>query len=385
MLLPGGGGGGSRDLSLVAVACALLACGLASAEGDSQQPYRLVTVAEGLSWPRCLAFLPDGDLLVTERDGALRLVHDGALQSQPIAGMPPVYGWRGQNGLFDVVLHPDFAANRWLYLSYAHGNADWNALRIVRARLDGMQLGDLTPVFTTWPSKRNPWAFGGRMAFLPDGTLLLTIGDGFIYPEQAQRLGSSLGKVVRLNDDGSIPADNPFVGAEGRDEIWTYGHRNPYGLALAPGGADGPPIVYLHEHGPEGGDELNRLEPGRNYGWPRATFGVGYDGEMISPFTEYAGTEQPLLHWTPAIAPGGMAWYGGDLFPHWQGDLFIAALRARAIVRIDLENGHVVGQERLFEEIGERLRDVRVGPNGHMYILTAGSPQGRIIRVDPVL
>ena len=302
--------------------------------------------------------------------------------------MPPVYGWRAQNGLFDVVLHPDFAANRWLYLSYAHGDADWNALRVARARLDGLRLGELTPVFTAWPSKRNPWAFGGRMVFLPDGTLLLTIGDGFIYPEQAQRLGSSLGKVVRLNDDGSIPADNPFVGAEGRDEIWTYGHRNPQGLALwAPSVAGEPPTVYLHEHGPYGGDELNRLEPGANYGWPLATDGTEYNGAPISPpispFREYAGTEQPLLHWTPSIAPAGMAWYGGDLFPHWRGDLFIAALRARAIVRIDLENGHVAGQERLFEEIGERLRDVRAGPNGHLYILT-NSRQGRIIRVDPV-
>ena len=367
---------------LTAMACALLACGLASAEGNAQQPYRLVTVAEGLSHPWCLAFLPDGDLLVTERSGALRLVRDGALQSQPIDGVPPVYV-RSQGGLFDVLPHPDFAANRLLYLSYAHGDARGNATRIARARLDGMALAELTPIFTVQPSKRPPMHYGGRMMFLPDGTLLLATGDGFVHREEAQRLDNLLGKVVRLNDDGSIPADNPFVGAAGRDEIWTYGHRNPQGLALAPGVAGEPSTVYLHEHGPRGGDELNRLEPGRNYGWPLATFGIDYNGAVISPFSEYAGTEQPLLHWTPSIAPAGMAWYGGDLFPHWRGDLFVTSLVFNTIERIDLEDGRVVGQERLFEEIGERLRDIRVGPNGHLYILT-DSRQGQIVRVDPV-
>ena len=369
-------------LWLTAMACALLACGPASAEGNAQQPYRLVTVAEGLSHPWCLAFLPDGDLLVTERSGVLRLVRDGALESQPIDGVPPVYV-RSQGGLFDVLPHPDFAANRLLYLSYAHGDARGNATRIARARLDGMELAELTPIFTVQPSKRPPMHYGGRMMFLPDGTLLLTTGDGFVHREEAQRLDNLLGKVVRLNDDGSIPADNPFVGAAGRDEIWTYGHRNPQGLALAPDVADGPPTVYLHEHGPRGGDELNRLEPGRNYGWPLATFGIDYNGAVISPFSEYAGTEQPLLHWTPSIAPAGIAWYGGDLFPHWRGDLFVASLVFNTIERIDLEDGRVVGQERLFEEIGERLRDIRVGPNGHLYILT-DSRQGQIVRVDPV-
>ena len=362
---------------------------MATEAAGSQQPtqpnntYRLATIAEGLSHPWCLAFLPDGDLLVTERSGALRLIRGGTLQSQPIDGVPPVYV-RGEGGLFDVAPHPDFGANRLLYLSYVHGDAGGNATRVARARLDGLRLVELTPIFTVWSSKRQPRNYGGRMAFLPDGTLLLTIGDRYDHRQDAQRLDSPLGKVVRLNDNGSIPDDNPFVSDEARRaEIWTYGHRNPQGLALAPSVAGEPPTVYLHEHGPRGGDELNRLEPGANYGWPLATDGTEYNGAPISPFREYAGTEQPLLHWTPSIAPAGMAWYGGDLFPHWRGDLFVASLSRKAIVRIDLENGRVVRQEWLFKEIGERLRDVRVGPNGHLYVLT-DSRRGRIVRVDPV-
>ena len=360
---------------------ALICLLAASAAGDSERPYRLTTVAEGLSFPWGLAFLPNGDLLVTERTGALRLVRDGVLQTQPIAGVPPVYV-RSQGGLFDVVLHPDFIANRWLYLSYAHGGAGGNATRIARARFDGRQLTQVQPIFTVEPNKRPPMHYGGRIAFLPDGTLLMTTGDGFVHREEAQRLDNLFGKVVRLNDDGSIPADNPFVETQGRDEIWTYGHRNPQGLALAPGDSAGAAVVYLHEHGPRGGDELNQLEAGGNYGWPIATFGIDYNGAVISPFSEYPGTIQPLLHWTPSIAPAGMAWYGGDLFPPWRGDLFVTSLVFNTIERIDLENGRIVGQERLFDEIDARLRDVRTGPNGHLYILT-DSPQGRVVRVDP--
>ena len=359
-----------------------LACVLATAaHSNPERPYRLSTVAEGLSFPWCVAFLPDGDLLVTERSGRLLLVREHAQAPQPIAGVPPVYV-RSQGGLFDVALHPDFDANRWLYLSYAHGGADGNATRIARARFDGARLEEVTPIFTVEPSKRPPMHYGGRMAFLPDGTLLMTTGDGFVHREEAQRLDNLLGKVVRLRDDGAIPVDNPFVGAQGRDEIWSYGHRNPQGLALAPGVGGEVATVYLHEHGPRGGDELNRVEPGRNYGWPIATFGIDYNGALISPFSEYPGTVQPLLHWTPSIAPAGLAWYGGDLFPQWQGDLFATSLVFNYVERIDLEDGRVAGQERLFEEIGERLRDVRAGPNGHLYILT-DSPQGRVIRVDP--
>ena len=343
--------------------------------------YRLTTVAEGLSFPWCLAFLPNGDMLVTERSGDLHVIRDGVLDPQPIAGTPAVLV-RSQGGLFDVLPHPDFAANRLLYLSYAHQDEGGNATRIARARFDGTALHDVTPIFTVAPLKRPPMHYGGRMVFLADGTLLLTTGDGFIHREEAQRLDNLLGKVVRLRDDGSVPPDNPFVDvADARPEIWTYGHRNPQGIVVAHSDA-GDEVVYLHEHGPRGGDELNRLRPAVNYGWPVATFGIDYNGAVISPFTEYAGMEQPLLHWTPSIAPAGMAWYDGDLFPAWRGDLFVTSLVFNYIERIDLEDGAVAGQQRLFEEIDERLRDIRSGPNGHLYILT-DSRQGRVIRVDP--
>ena len=368
-------------LALIGIVAAA-SCGGAAREGPDAPRYRLTPVAAGLSFPWCLAFLPNGDALVTERSGALRVIRDGVLDPRPIAGVPPTYV-RGQGGLFDVLPHPDFATNGLLYLSYAHGGRNGNATRIARARFDGERLADLTPVFTAEPEKRTPLHYGGRMLFLPDGTLLATTGDGYVHREEAQRLDNLLGKVVRLNDDGSIPPDNPFVNdADARGEIFSYGHRNPQGLALtAPLGEANERTLYLHEHGPRGGDELNRLEPGRNYGWPLATFGVDYSGAVISPFTEYEGTEPPLVDWTPSIAPSGMAWYDGEAFPEWRGDLFVTSLVFKVVERIDLEGGRIVERHRMFEEIDARLRDVRVGPDGLLYILT-DSADGRVIRVD---
>ena len=354
---------------------------VAEAQPPPATPYRLETVAEGLALPWRLAFLPNGDALVTERGGTLRILRDGVLDPAPIAGVPPVYV-RGQGGLFDVLLHPQFAANRLVYLSYAHGGPEGNATRLARARFDGEALTDLEVLFTVTPMKRPPLHYGGRMLFLPDGTLLLTTGDGFVHREAAQRLDNLLGKVVRLDADGRPPADNPFVGdPDAHDAIWTYGHRNPQGLAFAVDEA-GALRVYLHEHGPRGGDELNLLVAGRNYGWPVATFGIDYNGASISPFTEYAGMESPLLDWTPSIAPAGMAFYDGDAFPAWRGDLFATSLVFRNVERIDLEAGIVVGQERVFAEVGDRLRDVIAGPDGLLYLLT-DSVQGRVVRVVP--
>ncbi len=358
---------------------ALLVC-LATGVAAAGQRYRLDTVADGLAFPWCLAFLPNGAMLVTERDGTLRIVRDGVLDPAPIAGVPPVFV-RGQGGLFDVLPHPRFAANRTLYLSYAHGGPDGNATRLARARFNGESLTDLEVLFTATPLKKPPLHYGGRMLFLPDGTLLLATGDGFAHREAAQRLDNLLGKVVRLRDDGTVPPDNPFVGdAAAEDAIWTYGHRNPQGLALVPDGAGAR--VYLHEHGPRGGDELNLLRPGANYGWPVATFGIDYNGAVVSPFTEYPGMADPLLHWTPSIAPAGMAFYDGELFPEWRGDLFATSLVFGDVRRIDLEGGAVAGQERLFAELGERLRDVRTGPSGHLYLLTDAA-RGRLVRVSP--
>lgn len=340
--------------------------------------YVIETVASGLDHPWSLAFLPDGDMLVTERPGRLRRIHDGVYAETPISGVPKVYH-RSQGGLFDILPDPDFANNRLVYLSYAQGTPKANATQVARARLDGNALKDLKVIFTVEPAKDTPVHFGGRMAFLPDGTLLVTTGDGFDYREKAQDRESLLGKVVRINTDGSVPTDNPFVDEAGvNPKIYSYGHRNPQGLVYDPQ----TDRIYEEEHGPRGGDEVNILEPGANYGWPLATHGVDYSGAEISPFTEYEGTEQPIVYWTPSIAPSGIAVYHGAAFPEWDGDLFAGALAEMDVRRIDMENGAVVGQERLFAELGERIRDVRVGPDGALYLLT-DNRDGRVLRVRP--
>ncbi len=340
--------------------------------------YTLNTLAEGLAFPWSLAFLPDGDILVTERDGQLRLIQNGVLQFEPVTGVPDSYV-AGQGGLMDVRLHPDFEQNRLIYLSYAHGDGDANQLRVARAEYADGALTDLEVVFGAEPMKGTPVHYGARIAFMTDGKLLITSGDGFIHRERAQLLDNHFGKTVRVNDDGSVPDDNPFVGTDGAlPEIWTYGHRNQQGLVVDPESGR----VYLHEHGPMGGDELNIIEPGKNYGWPVATYGLDYSGARISPFQEYSGMEMPVEYWVPSIAPGGMTLYDGEAFPAWQGDIFVAALANMTVRRLDLENGEVQGQEILFADVGERFREVRTGPDGYLYLLT-DSPDGRVIQVRP--
>jgi glucose/arabinose dehydrogenase len=341
--------------------------------------HQFETVAEGLAFPWCIAFLPSGDMLVTELDGNLRAIRNGVLDPAPITGVPPVYR-NSQGGLFDVLLHPRFAENQLVYLSYAHGDASANGTRVVRARFTGTALEDLTVIFDVKPTKTTPVHYGGRMVFLPDGTLLITTGDGFDHREAAQRLDNLLGKTVRLNDDGSIPADNPFVADPNvMHEIWTYGHRNPQGLAVD--SATGR--VYLHEHGPRGGDELNRVEKGVNYGWPVITYGMDYSGAYVSPYTEMEGMAQPLVYWVPSIAPAGLTYYGGDRYPGWRGDLFVSALVEQSVRRIDLDaDGRVVNQEIMFTELKSRLRDVRAAPDGLLYVLTDGAG-GKVLRVKP--
>ncbi|MEM9056051.1 MAG: PQQ-dependent sugar dehydrogenase [Pseudomonadota bacterium] len=354
----------------IALAAALC---VGSGSVAAQAPYRLSEVVGGLSYPWCVAFLPDGGYLVTERPGTLKRVDAGAARG--IAGVPQVYA-KSQGGLFDVLLDPDFASNLRVYLSYAHGTPDANALRIARATLGPEALTDVEVIFEAAPSKDTPVHYGGRLAFLPDGTLIATTGDGFDYREAAQRLDNLLGKTVRLNQDGSIPANNPFVGRAGaRAEIWTWGHRNAQGLVVD--AATG--TVYQHEHGPRGGDELNVLKAGDNYGWPVITWGIDYSGARISPFTERAGMRQPLTQWTPSIAPAGLTQYRGDAFPAWQGDLFVAALVERSVRRVRLRDGAVLEQELLFTELDERLRDVRTGPDGCLYLLT-DSADGRLLK-----
>jgi glucose/arabinose dehydrogenase len=344
--------------------------------GTAWAEIRVETVASGLAHPWSLAFLPDGSMLVTERNGGLRVIRDGKLVDEPVENVPDAYV-AGQGGLFDVLPDPNFAANRRIFLSYAYGDSEANATRVIRARYDGERLGEIEVVFTASPMKDTPHHYGGRMAFLPDGTLLVTVGDGFDYREQAQRLDNHLGKVVRIAKDGNAPADNPFRDVPGAmPEIYTYGHRNAQGIVVVPGSD----AIWLHEHGPRGGDELNRLERGRNYGWPVITYGRDYSGARISPYTEYEGMEQPVLGWTPSIAPAGMAYYGASRCAGWQGDLFVAALAERSVRRIDLAGGRVTGQERLFDGLDARFRDVVVGPEGALYLLT-DSPSGEVLRV----
>ena len=374
------------EAALVLVSFAGAAVPTASAEPGAPHlsetaPPRVEVVAEGLEHPWSLAFLPDGRELVTERPGRLRII-DGGRLSPPVEGVPPVLA-EGQGGLFDVVPHPDFAENGWLYLSYAHGTPERNATRLARARLENDALVDLEVLFTAAPWKGTPVHFGGRVAFLPDGTLLLTLGDGFDRREDAQRLDNHFGKIVRLHDDGTVPGDNPFVATpEALPEIWSYGHRNPQGLAVVPPGLPGEGTVHAHEHGPAGGDEINRIEPGGNYGWPIATRGRDYSGAAISPFADYPGTRPPLVDWTPSIAPAGLAIASGAMFPALEGELLVAALKSRELRRVRLdESGRALGEAVLLEGHG-RLRDVRTAPDGSLRVLV-DAEGGRVLRLSP--
>ena len=343
--------------------------------------YRVVTVASGLDHPWSLAFLPGGRMLVTERPGRLRLIEPGVngqpqLRTEPVAGVPLVLA-RGQAGLFDVVVHPNFASNGQVLLSFAHGTPEANHLRVVRARFDGSRLLDVQPVLTTQPAKNDAQHFGGRMAWLADGTLAVGMGDGNLDRTDAQRLNTHLGKLLRIAADGQVPSDNPFTKTAGaRPEIYSIGHRNPQGMVVVGG------VLYAHEHGARGGDELNRIAPGANYGWPLTTGGIDYTYARVTPFQSLPGITPPLVDWTPSIAPAGLAWYDGALFPQWRGSLFVAALKERSVRRVPMVQGVPGAQELLFQELGERIRDVRAGPDGAIYLLT-DSPTGRVLRVEP--
>ncbi len=352
---------------------------LAAGASASAQAYRIETFCTGLEHPWSLAFLPDGRMLVTERVGRLRIVEaDGSLDPDPLAGLPEILV-AAQAGLMEVALDPDYAVNRRLYLSYAHGTLEANNTRLARARLVDDELRDFEVLFTAAPLKAGAAHYGGRIAFLADKTLVLTLGDGFDWREQAQNPANHLGKIVRLNRDGSVPADNPLQGQAGAAvEIYSLGHRNVQGIFFdAQTGR-----LYSHEHGPRGGDELNLIEAGSNYGWPLATFGIDYSGALVSPYTELPGLAAPLLQWTPSVAPAGLTQYRGTLFPDWQGDLFVATLAERSVRRIRLHGGRLAGEEILFEELDERIRDVRTGPDGALYLLT-DNPEGRLLRVLP--
>ncbi len=363
-----------KFLTLLLVGCAQFVT-LAIADEPGATKLRVEVIAEPLDHPWSLAFLPDGRLLVTERSGQLRIVDDGNL-SDPLANVPPVYA-KSQGGLMDVVLHPDYADNGWIYLTLAHGTPSANATRLIRAKLAGDALSDVEVLFTAQPYKDTPVHYGARLAFLADNSLLLSVGDGFDFREQAQRLDNHFGKIVRLHDNGTTPTDNPFVDAvDALPEIWSYGHRNAQAIVVDPQNN----LVFAHEHGPAGGDEINVIVRGHNYGWPIATHGRDYSGAAISPYTEFNGTDNPLLHWTPSIAPAGMTRVTSDKYPQWQGDLIVAALKSRELRRVTIGDNSIQ-QQSLLSDLGERIRDVRQGPDGYLYVLT-DSAQGRILKLS---
>jgi glucose/arabinose dehydrogenase len=344
---------------------------------SEQATFQLVTVAGGLDHPWGMAFLPDASILVTERPGRLRVVRGGALDPAPIAGVPEVYA-SGQGGLLDVALDPAFASNRTIYLSYAAAGDGGNSTRVARARLGDRRFEDLQVIFVAEPLVRSSKHFGSRLAFDREGHLFITVGERG-QGDRAQDLADHNGSVIRLHPDGSVPVDNPFVGVDGaRPEIFSYGHRNPQGLAIHP--TTGVP--WLHEHGARGGDEVNIVRPGVNYGWPVITYGIDYSGAPIGEGTHKEGMAQPIHYWVPSIAPSGMAFYDGAAFPSWRGDLFVGALAGELLARLELDGERVVAEERLLEDAIGRIRDVAVGPDGFLYLLTDES-DGALYRLEP--
>jgi glucose/arabinose dehydrogenase len=339
---------------------------------------RVEVVAGGLEHPWGLAFLPDGRMLVTERPGRVRIVGSDGSLSEPLTGVPAV-DENGQGGLLDVALDPDFARNNLVYLSFSEPGDGGSGTAVARGRLDGSALVDVSVIYRQAPKIRSGRHFGSRLVFAPDGTLFVTQGDRGSMSESAQDLTTLIGKLVRINPNGSVPADNPFTGrTDARPEIWSYGHRNIQGAAIDP--ATGQ--LWTVEHGARGGDELNRPQAGLNYGWPVITFGRDYSGEKIGIGTATQGMEQPVYYWDASIAPSGMTFYTADVLPGWKGSLFIGALAGQHLVRLSLRDGRVTGQEVLLADLGERIRDVVQGPDGFLYLLT-DSDDGRVLRIRP--
>jgi glucose/arabinose dehydrogenase len=382
-------------LGYAVAALALLSPGVAAAQPEVRNSalhsFKVVTVVEGLVNPWNIAWLPNGDMLVTERPGRLRIVRGGKLLPEPVPGVPAVRVV-GQGGLQDVVVHPSFAENRLVYLSFAKPNGDGSqgTTTVVRARFENDRLNDVEEIFEASPYSASPGHYGARMVFDGRGHLFLTSGDRMAPPQgdlehhAAQDLSHHHGKILRLNEDGSVPNDNPFVGKPNvRPEIWSFGHRSPQGLVLNPATGD----LWETEHGPQGGDELNFIRPGLNYGWPVITYGANYGVGTDIGGRAREGMEQPAAFWVPSIAPSGLMLYTGDKFPKWQGNLFVGGMSSgyRQLSRVMLEGSHVTNREPLLQ-LEFRVRDVRQGPDGYIYIATdnqLGNPTP-IVRLEPV-
>ena len=370
------------------VAAVSVPAGAQSVQRSQQHDYRVVTVVDGLVQPWAIAWLPNGDALVTERPGRLRIVRGGKLLPRAVDGVPPVV-FQGQGGLLEVAVHPNFASNRFVYLTYSKAKADGSGATtaLVRGTFEKDRLTNVQQLFESVSTGRGH--FGGRIAFDGKGHLFLTLGDRQVPPEgnleahPAQDLSNHHGKVVRLNEDGSVPSDNPFVGkAPARPEIWSYGHRNVQGIAIDP--ATGH--VWTNEHGPQGGDELNLDRAGKNYGWPVIGFGVNYTtGKAIHSGTHREGMEQPLHIWVPSIGISGAAFYTGDRFPQWKGQLFIGGMAGEQLARVVIAGDKVMSRETILPGVG-RIRDVRQGPDGYLYLVTEdddGKPTP-VVRLEPV-
>jgi glucose/arabinose dehydrogenase len=372
----------------LALACALVLAAAPAAFAQDTQRLRtekveviVETVARNLQNPWGLVFLPDNRMLVTERPGRLRIVDAEGKLSEPIKGLPRI-AVRGQGGLLDVALDPNFAQNRLVYLSFAEDRGDGQAgTSVARGRLsaDETALEGTEVIFRQEPAYTGNNHWGSRLVFDRNGNLFVTLGERFDLRKQAQNLANHLGKIVHITPDGKPAPDNPFLNRkDARPEIWSLGHRNVQGAALNPATGE----LWTAEHGARGGDEINVPQKGKNYGWPVITYGVDYSGAKIGEGTRKPGMEQPIYYWDPSIAPSGMVFYTGDRFPAWRSSILVGALAGKLVSRLEYDGNRITGEERMLQNLGERIRDVRQGPDGLIYLLT-DSPQGRILRVKP--
>ncbi len=375
-----------KSLRLLFIAfCTSAAAALMSFDDkvDEKIKLKVETFVDGLNMPWAMAFLPNGDVLVTERPGKLRIVKKGKLDPKEITGIPKVL-YRGQGGLLDVALHPNYKENGWIYISYSSPKADNEAgdagsanTALMRAKLKGYALVDIQHLYKAMPNVRANVHYGGRIIFDKKGYVFLSLGERG-QQANAQELSKAQGKVVRLHDDGRLPQDNPFVKTKNAlPEIWTYGHRNPQGLVMHPSTG----VIWEHEHGPQGGDELNVIEKGKNYGWPLITYGIGYDNSVISDKTTSPGLEQPVMHWTPSIAPCGMTFVTSDKFKAWKGDLLVGSLKFTQLQHLKIKGNKVIKKQVILEKLG-RVRDVRQGPDGYIYLVEESN--GSIKKISPI-